>query len=118
MLRNIHFLVFLLGVLSIGIGAGNVFAFLFWHLQVFGHKIFTIFRRFSTLIIYFFGPIHGISPQDIGGSPFLFGIASVVNHAAEIVTFFYAFQIINTYGYVKVITDQSPNVGILYFMLL
>ncbi|KAL3072416.1 hypothetical protein niasHT_034100 [Heterodera trifolii] len=72
MLKNIHFLVFLLGVVSVGFGAGNIFAFLFWHLQ------------------------------DIGGSPLLFGFASVINHAAEIGTFFYAFKIINTYGYVKV----------------
>lgn len=34
MLKNIHFLVFLLGVVSVGFGAGNIFAFLFWHLQV------------------------------------------------------------------------------------
>ncbi|KAL3093394.1 hypothetical protein niasHS_005908 [Heterodera schachtii] len=72
MLKNIHFLAFLLGVVSVGFGAGNIFAFLFWHLQ------------------------------DIGGSPLLFGFASVINHAAEIGTFFYAFKIINTYGYVKV----------------
>ncbi|KAI3415711.1 hypothetical protein GPALN_005300 [Globodera pallida] len=73
MLKNIHFLAFLLGVVSVGFGAGNIFAFLFWHLQ------------------------------DIGGSPLLFGIASITNHAAEIVTFFYAFRIINNYGYVKVL---------------
>ena len=68
---NIHFLAFLLGIVCIGFGAGNVFAFLFWHLQ------------------------------DLGGTPLLFGIASIVNHAAEIVTFFYAFKIINKHGYVK-----------------
>jgi hypothetical protein len=72
MIVNIHFLAFLLGILCIGFGAGNVFAFLFWHLQ------------------------------DLGGSPFLFGMASIANHAAEIVTFFYAFNIINKHGYVKV----------------
>jgi len=55
----------MLGVVTVGFGAGNVFAFLFWHLQ------------------------------DLGGTPILFGIASITNHAAEIVAFFYTFQIIN-----------------------
>lgn len=30
---NVHFAVYLLGVVVVGFGAGNVFAFLYWHLQ-------------------------------------------------------------------------------------
>uniref|UniRef100_A0A915N9Y2 Major facilitator superfamily associated domain-containing protein n=1 Tax=Meloidogyne javanica TaxID=6303 RepID=A0A915N9Y2_MELJA len=71
MLLNIHFVAFLLGIICIGFGAGNAFAFLFWHLQ------------------------------DLGGSPSLFGMASVANHAAEICSFFYAFKVINKHGYIK-----------------
>jgi MFS family permease len=70
-MMNVHFALYLLGVVCVGFGAGNVFAFLYWHLQ------------------------------DLGGSPVLFGMASVVNHAAEITAFFYTFEIINKYGYVK-----------------
>ncbi|KAK6742762.1 hypothetical protein RB195_010183 [Necator americanus] len=40
--------------------------------------------------------------QDLGGSPVLFGILSVVNHASEIVAYFFAFQIINKFGHIKV----------------
>uniref|UniRef100_A0A914YRZ9 Major facilitator superfamily associated domain-containing protein n=1 Tax=Panagrolaimus superbus TaxID=310955 RepID=A0A914YRZ9_9BILA len=70
-MMNVHFMLYLLGVVTIGFGAGNVFAFLYWYLQ------------------------------DLGGSPILFGMASVVNHAAEIAAFFYTFRFINKYGYVK-----------------
>uniref|UniRef100_A0AC34PUK8 Major facilitator superfamily associated domain-containing protein n=1 Tax=Panagrolaimus sp. JU765 TaxID=591449 RepID=A0AC34PUK8_9BILA len=70
-MMNIHFILYISGVLCVGFGAGNVFAFLFWYLQ------------------------------DLGGSPVLFGIASVVNHGAEIATYFYTFQIINKFGYMK-----------------
>ncbi|KAI6204986.1 hypothetical protein M3Y94_00740700 [Aphelenchoides besseyi] len=68
---NTHFVLYLLAVVTVGVGAGNVFAFLFWSLQ------------------------------DLGGSPILFGLCSVVNHAAEIAAYFYTFQIINKYGYIK-----------------
>lgn len=33
-MMNIHFAVYLLGVVVVGFGAGNGFAFLYWHLQV------------------------------------------------------------------------------------
>lgn len=72
-MMNVHFMLYILGVVCVGFGAGNVFAFLYWYLQ------------------------------DLGGSPILFGVASVVNHGAEIATFFYTFTIINKYGYTKVV---------------
>ncbi|CAD6197399.1 unnamed protein product [Caenorhabditis auriculariae] len=67
-----HLALYLLSVVVMGGGAGLVFSFLFWHLQ------------------------------DLGGSPVLFGILSVTNHASEIVAYFYTFQIINKFGHVKV----------------
>ncbi|KAK5984778.1 Major facilitator superfamily and Major facilitator superfamily domain [Trichostrongylus colubriformis] len=71
-LANTHVLIYLASVTVMGFGAGIVFSFLYWHLQ------------------------------DLGGSPVLFGILSVVNHASEIVAYFFTFQIINKYGHVKV----------------
>lgn len=71
-LANTHILIYLASVTVMGFGAGVIFSFLYWHLQ------------------------------DIGGSPVLFGILSVVNHASEIVAYFYTFQVINKYGHVKV----------------
>ncbi|CAD5234065.1 unnamed protein product [Bursaphelenchus xylophilus] len=70
-MMNIHFVLYMLAVVCVGIGAGNIFAFLFWHMQ------------------------------DLGGHPILFGICSVVNHAAEIGAYFHSFKYINQYGYVK-----------------
>lgn len=51
-----------------GFGIGLIFTFLFWHLQ------------------------------DIGGSPTLFGIASVFNHISELITYFFSRNIINKFG--------------------
>ncbi|KAK6010970.1 hypothetical protein OSTOST_23956, partial [Ostertagia ostertagi] len=70
-LANTHIIIYLLSVTVMGFGAGIVFSFLYWHLQ------------------------------DLGGSPVLFGILSVVNHASEIVAYFFTFQIINKFGHVK-----------------
>lgn len=56
-----------------GFGIGLIFTFLFWHLQ------------------------------DIGGSPTLFGIASVFNHISELITYFFSRNIINKFGHVKVL---------------
>uniref|UniRef100_A0A0R3S499 MFS_1_like domain-containing protein n=1 Tax=Elaeophora elaphi TaxID=1147741 RepID=A0A0R3S499_9BILA len=67
-----HAAFYLLAVTTIGFGAGIIFTFLFWHLQ------------------------------DFGGSPILFGFASVVNHGAEITAHFYCFQLINKFGHIKV----------------
>ncbi|VDM19191.1 unnamed protein product [Wuchereria bancrofti] len=68
-----HAAFYLLAVTTIGFGAGIIFAFLFWHLQ------------------------------DFGGSPILFGFASVVNHGTEIAAHFYCFHLINKFGHIKLI---------------
>ncbi|XP_062603556.1 major facilitator superfamily domain-containing protein 6-A-like [Saccostrea cucullata] len=56
-----------------GFGIGLIFTFLFWHLQ------------------------------DIGGSPTLFGVASVFNHVSELITYFFSRNIINRFGHVKIL---------------
>uniref|UniRef100_A0A0N5ATI8 MFS domain-containing protein n=1 Tax=Syphacia muris TaxID=451379 RepID=A0A0N5ATI8_9BILA len=66
-----HAFLYMLSVLTIGLGAGIIFAFLFWHLQ------------------------------DFGGSPVLFGVASVINHGAEIAAYFYCYEFINKFGHIK-----------------
>lgn len=55
-----------------GFGIGLIFTFLFWHLQ------------------------------DYGGSPTLFGVASVINHISEIFAYFFSFRLISQVGHVKV----------------
>lgn len=55
-----------------GFGIGLIFTFLFWHLQ------------------------------DFGGSPTLFGVASVINHLSEIFAYFFSFRLITQIGHVKV----------------
>lgn len=55
-----------------GFGIGLIFTFLFWHLQ------------------------------DYGGSPTLFGIASIINHVSEIIAYFFSFKLISEIGHVKV----------------
>lgn len=40
--------------------------------------------------------------QDIGGSPTLFGVASVINHISEIFAYFFSFKLITQMGHVKV----------------
>lgn len=56
-----------------GFGIGLIFTFLFWHLQ------------------------------DYGGSPTLFGVASVINHVSEIFAYFFSFKLIHQMGHVKVL---------------
>ncbi|XP_044738447.1 major facilitator superfamily domain-containing protein 6 isoform X2 [Chrysoperla carnea] len=56
-----------------GFGIGLIFTFLFWHLQ------------------------------DYGGSPTLFGVASVINHISEIFAYFFSFKLIKQMGHVKVL---------------
>jgi MFS_1 like family len=58
-----------------GFGIGLIFTFLFWHLQ------------------------------DYGGSPTLFGVASVINHLSEIFAYFFSFRLITQIGHVKVKTN-------------
>jgi hypothetical protein len=40
--------------------------------------------------------------QEFGGSPTLFGIASVINHLSEMAAYFYSFKIISKIGHIKV----------------
>lgn len=56
----------------LGCGVGLVFTFLFWHLQ------------------------------DVGGSPTLFGICSVINHISEIFAYFFSFSFIKRFGHTRV----------------
>lgn len=56
-----------------GFGIGVIFTFLFWHLQ------------------------------DLGGSPTLFGVASVINHVSELLAYFLTGSLIIRYGHVKVL---------------
>jgi hypothetical protein len=51
-----------------GFGIGLIFTFLFWYLQ------------------------------DIGGSPTLFGVASVLNHVSELLAFFFSRKLITSIG--------------------
>ncbi|KIH54808.1 hypothetical protein ANCDUO_15043 [Ancylostoma duodenale] len=86
-LANTHMLIYMASVTVMGFGAGIVFSFLYWHLQ------------------------------DLGGSPVLFGILSVVNHASEIVAYFFTFQIINKFGHVKVMYI-CLGVNVIRFLIL
>lgn len=56
-----------------GFGIGLIFTYLFWHLQ------------------------------DYGGTPTLFGVASVINHISEIFAYFFSFKLIRQMGHVKVV---------------
>ena len=69
---NLRYGAFLFVTWFMGAGIGMVFAFLFWHLQ------------------------------DLGGTPTLFGIASVINHISEIFAYFYSLEYIKKYGHTKV----------------
>ena len=72
-MANLRMLMCMLVAWVMGIGIGLIFTFLFWHLQ------------------------------DFGGSPTLFGIASVLNHLSEMAAYFYSFKIINKIGHIKVL---------------
>lgn len=56
----------------LGCGVGLVFTFLFWHLQ------------------------------DVGGTPTLFGICSVINHISEILAYFFSLSFIKRFGHTRV----------------
>ncbi|XP_050406082.1 major facilitator superfamily domain-containing protein 6 [Patella vulgata] len=56
-----------------GFGIGIIFTFLFWHLQ------------------------------DLGGSPTLFGVASVINHISELLAYFMSAKLIAKFGHIKVL---------------
>ncbi|XP_076456328.1 major facilitator superfamily domain-containing protein 6-like [Babylonia areolata] len=56
-----------------GFGIGLIFTFLFWHLQ------------------------------DLGGSPTLFGVASIINHISELLAYFMSSKMLVAFGHVKVL---------------
>jgi MFS family permease len=62
---------FLFVIWFMGIGVGIVFTFLFWHLQ------------------------------DLGGTPALYGFASVINHMSELIAYFFVHQLVAKFGHVK-----------------
>ncbi|VDO03431.1 unnamed protein product [Rodentolepis nana] len=64
---------FLLVTWFMGIGSGIVFSFLFWHLQ------------------------------ELGGSPTLYGIASIINYLSEIVTYYFSKPAIERFGHFKIL---------------
>ncbi|KAM7539785.1 hypothetical protein Aperf_G00000043048 [Anoplocephala perfoliata] len=65
--------VFLLVTWFMGFGSGIVFSFLFWHLQ------------------------------ELGGSPTLYGIASIINYLSEIVTYYFSKPAIERFGHIKIL---------------
>ncbi|KAK9887558.1 hypothetical protein WA026_023364 [Henosepilachna vigintioctopunctata] len=71
--KNVKCASFLFVAWFMGFGIGMIFTFLFWHLQ------------------------------DYGGSPTLFGVASVINHISEIFAYFFSFRLIRQMGHVKVL---------------
>lgn len=71
--KNMKCAAFLFVAWFMGFGIGLIFTFLFWHLQ------------------------------DYGGSPTLFGVASVINHISEIFAYFFSFRLIRQMGHVKVL---------------
>ncbi|XP_024886144.1 major facilitator superfamily domain-containing protein 6 isoform X1 [Temnothorax curvispinosus] len=71
--KNLKCASFLFVAWFMGFGIGLIFTFLFWHLQ------------------------------DYGGSPTLFGVASVINHISEIFAYFFSFKLIRQIGHVKVL---------------
>lgn len=71
--KNVKCASFLFVAWFMGFGIGLIFTFLFWHLQ------------------------------DYGGSPTLFGVASVINHISEIFAYFFSFKLIRQMGHVKVL---------------
>ncbi|KAJ8307027.1 hypothetical protein KUTeg_015111 [Tegillarca granosa] len=65
-----------------GFGIGLIFTFLFWHLQ------------------------------DLGGSPTLFGIASVFNHLSELLAYLFSKKLISAIGHINVLyAGLLGNVG-------
>lgn len=72
--KNTLHLTYLFITWFLGCGVGLVFTFLFWHLQ------------------------------DVGGTPTLFGICSVINHISEILAYFFSFGFIKRFGHTKVLS--------------
>ncbi|UYV77065.1 MFSD6 [Cordylochernes scorpioides] len=70
---NLRYGAFLYVTWFMGFGIGLVFTFLFWHLQ------------------------------DLGGTPTIFGVASVINHVSEIFAYFFSFRLIRQIGHLKLL---------------
>ncbi|CAK9304440.1 unnamed protein product [Gordionus sp. m RMFG-2023] len=68
-----YHITFLFIAFYMGLGMGFVFTFLFWHLQ------------------------------DIGGSPTIFGMASVINHMSELLTYLFSARMMNQLGHIKIL---------------
>lgn len=68
LLASLKFVSVLFVAWFMGFGIGLIFTFLFWHLQ------------------------------DLGGSPTLFGVASVINHISELLAYFLCSRFILAYG--------------------
>lgn len=79
-LKQVKFLSVLFVVWFMGFGIGLIFTFLFWYLQ------------------------------DLGGSPTLFGVASVFNHMSELLAYFLCARFISKYG-----KSQSFYTTCIYF---
>jgi len=75
--RNPLHLTYLFITWFLGCGVGLVFTFLFWHLQ------------------------------DVGGTPTLFGICSVINHISEVLAYFFSSHFIKRFGHTKVSTLEG-----------
>ena len=72
-LNNSRKIAFLFVIWFMGFGVGLVFTFLFWHLQ------------------------------DLGGTPTLYGVASVINHISEIGAYFLSINLIKRFGHTKIL---------------
>lgn len=70
--QNTMHLTYLFITWFLGCGVGLVLTFLFWHLQ------------------------------DVGGTPTLFGICSIINHISEILAYFFSSFFIKRFGHTKV----------------
>lgn len=81
--KNSLHLTYLFITWFLGCGVGLVFTFLFWHLQ------------------------------DVGGTPTLFGICSVINHISEILAYFFSFSFIKRFGHTKVSSNQFIIINII-----
>ena len=106
LLANLRLLMCMLVALIMGAGIGLISTFLFWHLQVNTILLCKRSRFLSSKFISandFKMKIHQLSFQDFGGTPTLFGIASVINHLSEMAAFFLVTKLIGKIGHVKVL---------------
>lgn len=102
--QNVKAASFLFVAWFMGFGIGLIFTFLFWHLQV-------SCSPHPPALLRTLAPasdLHAVFSllQDIGGSPTLFGVASVINHISEIFAYFFSFKLITQMGHVKV-SDEN-----------